>query len=384
MTSFRFTEPFVRNVTTDHQKEVCEDGLCLRIYPSGRKAWFVTYRNTSGRFRRVKLGIYPAVNLKAARRLARLRRAEVAEGRDPQEERLEARIPTQTFADLAALYISDHAKPNKRTWGDDERIIKKDLLPAWGSLPAKEIRRRDVADRVQAIMKRGAPIQANRTLALIGKIFAFALEREMVELNPRVGLSLPAKEKPRSRFLDEEEIQVLWEKLDLLNPVMASIYRFLLLTGQRSNTVVNLRHDHVSGDVWTVPSVLMKSGRTHRVFLSEQALSILRDNQLLVPDSPWGFPSWRKPGAPIQNMGKSLAELQSLCGFHFTRHDLRRTCATHLARLGCPRHLLTQVLDHADKSVTSIYDRYSYDEELREWMGTWGREVERLTGVLHS
>jgi len=379
MTTFRFTEPFVRNVTSDRQKEVCEHGLCLRIYPTGRKAWFVTYRNANGRFRRVKIGVYPAINLKAARKLARIRRAEIAEGRDPQEERMQARSPVGTFAELAQLYLDDHAKPNKRTWREDERSLKKDILPAWGNLVAREIRRRDVAERVQAVVKRGSPIQANRVLALIGKIFSFAVERELVELNPRVGLSFPSKEKPRSRFLDETEIQVMWRELTFQHPVVASIYRFLLLTGQRCNPVLRLRHDHIAGDIWTVPSALMKSGRSHRVFLSEPARNLLAENRRLVPDSPWAFPSMRKPGSPILNMGKSLARLQSACDFHFTRHDLRRTCATHLARLGCPWHILKQVLDHADNSVTSIYARYSYDDELRSWMGKWGQEVERLT-----
>jgi len=380
MRAFRFTEPFVRKVKTDRQKEVCEDGLCLRIYPSGRKAWFLAYRNAAGRFRKIKLGLYPSLNLKNARRLALVRRAEIAEGRDPQEERQEAKAPMQTFADLAALYISDYARPNKRTWKDDQRIIRKDLLPAWGRVPTNKIRRKDVAARVQTIMKRGAPVQANRTLALIGKIFAFALERELVDVNPRVGLSLPAKEEPRSRFLSVEEIQVFWEKLDGLTPVMASIYRFLLLTGQRCKPVLSIRHEDISGDIWTVPSDLMKSGRTHRVFLSPQALTIVCENQARFPENPWVFPSWRKPGEPVQNMGKSLDQLQNACGFHFTRHDLRRTCATHMARIGCPRHILTQVLDHADHSVTSIYDRYSYDDELREWMGKWGAEVARVVG----
>ncbi len=380
MSTFRFTEPFVRNATTDRQKEICEDGLCLRIYPSDRKAWFLAYRNASGRFRRVKLGQYPAINLKAARRLARLRQAEIAEGRDPQAEKKVARVPKLTFADLSTLYITDHAKPKKRTWASDDRLIRKELLPAWGHLPVREIHRRDVADRVQAIARRGAPIQANRVLSLIGKMFSFALERDIVELNPRVGLTPPGKENPRSRFLSVEEIRVLWLQLRQFNTVTPSIYRFLLLTGQRCHSTLNLRHDQISGDVWTVPEELMKSGRAHRVFLSEQARGILQENRERYPNSPWGFPSRRKMGSPVVEMGGSLKKLQNACGFHFTRHDLRRTCATHMARLGCPRHILTRVLDHADHSVTSIYDRYSYDDELREWTGKWGAELELITG----
>jgi integrase len=385
MSRFRFTEPLVRNITAERQKEICEDGLCLRVYPSGRKAWFLAYRNSSGRFRRVKLGNYPAVNLRAARRLARLRLAEVAEGRDPQEEKVAARAPaeeSQTFAALAALYLSEHARPKKKSWSQDQRYIERDLLPAWKDRLANEITRQDVVNLVQAIVQRGAPVGANRALALIGRIFSHGVERQIVEVNPRRGLSFPAKERPRSRVLDEAEIQVFWRQLELLRPVSASALRFLLLTGQRCTPVYKMRHEQVAGDIWNIPASVMKSGREHRVFLSAQALQILSINRSLFPKSPWVFPSPKDRNSHLSRAAPSaLNQLRELCGFHFTRHDLRRTCATHLSRLGCPRHLLMKILDHEPGEgggVTWIYDRYSYDDELREWMGRWGQEVERL------
>ncbi len=379
MPKLRFTEPFVRTVEADRQKEYCEDGLCLRVYASGRKVWFLPYRNEAGRFRRLKLGTYPALGLKQARSLARSRRGEVEQGADPQADRMRGREGEASFARLAALYMDSHAKAKKRSWKEDQRILEKDLLPVWKDRPAESITRREIAELVERIARRGAPIMANRTLALIGKICAFGVEREFLEHNPRVGLSMPSKERPRDRTLSMEEIKALWRELDRLPLLMASIFRVLLLTGQRSAPVMQMKKADIEGDIWTIPGTVMKSHHEHRVFFSSQCLEVLDRCRNEAPESAWMFPSLKKEDAPICAMGKALARVRSLCGFQFTRHDLRRTCATHLSRLGCPRHLLTQVLDHADGSVTSIYDRYSYDEELREWMGRWGREVERVT-----
>ena len=379
MPKLRFTEPFVRTVESDRQKEYCEDGLCLRVYATGRKVWFLPYRNQEGRFRRLKLGTYPALSLKQARSLARSRRGEVEQGADPQAERMRGREAEATFARLASLYMENHAKAKKRSWKEDQRILEKDLLPAWKDRPAESITRKEIAQLVERIARRGAPVMANRTLALVGKICTFGVEREILEHNPRVGLSWPAKEKPRDRTLTMEEIKLVWKALDTFPVFMGALFRVLLFTGQRSTPAMQMRKTDITGDVWTIPAEVMKSHHEHRVFLSPQCQEVLDRCVQEAPESPWVFPSPKKQDSPINSMGKALVRLRDVCGLHFTRHDLRRTCATHLSRLGCPRHLLIQVLDHSDGSVTSIYDRYSYDEELREWMGRWGREVERVT-----
>lgn len=379
MPKLRFTEPFVRNVTSNRQKEFCEDGLCLRVYATGRKVWFLPYRTEAGRFRRLKLGTYPAIGLKQARSLARSRRGEVEQGQDPQAERIKTRQRQETFGSLATIYLERHAKVKKRSWMEDERILNRELLPVWADREPATITRREIADLVEKIVERGSPIMANRTLALIGKVFSFAIEREIVEHNPRIGLSMPAKERARDRALTDEEIQKLWSILDTEPFVMASIFRILLLTAQRSRSVMTMRKEDLSGSVWSISEDAMKSQHSHRVFLSSLSLGIIQQCALEDPESPWVFPSSRKPGTPIAATGKALQRIRRRCGFHFTCHDLRRTCATHLSRLGCPRHLITLILDHADASVTGIYDRYSYEEELREWMERWGHEVYRLT-----
>ena len=63
----------------------------------------------------------------------------------------------------------------------------------------------------------------------------------------------------------------------------------------------------------------------------------------------------------------------------WTVHDLRRTVATGLAKLGCPRVVQDRILNHVDSSVSAIYDRHHYDAEARTWLQKWADYLEVLT-----
>ena len=69
----------------------------------------------------------------------------------------------------------------------------------------------------------------------------------------------------------------------------------------------------------------------------------------------------------------------------FRVHDLRRTCATGMARLGVPRSHISLVLDHV--SVTqgtitgAVYDKYSYDAEKRAALDKWSDHLVALLGL---
>jgi len=103
-----------------------------------------------------------------------------------------------TFGELATEYLERHAKLKKRSWREDERILRVDLLPRWRKRSAAEIDRRDVAEILDGIMDRGSPIMANRTKALVSKIFNFGIARGLVDHNPSLGVPQPALPRERS------------------------------------------------------------------------------------------------------------------------------------------------------------------------------------------
>lgn len=107
-------------------------GFGLRVYPSDRKAFVLSYRNATGRKRLITLGTYGRdLTLDQARAKATKELGKVLDGADPINERQKERN-IDTFADLSRLYIERHAS-TKRSGKEDERKINVDLLPRWGA-----------------------------------------------------------------------------------------------------------------------------------------------------------------------------------------------------------------------------------------------------------
>ncbi|MEO7135445.1 MAG: Arm DNA-binding domain-containing protein [Vicinamibacterales bacterium] len=105
-----------------------QPGLALRVTPTGAKSWAVLYRHR-GRLRRLTLGALKAIGLAEARTRARTAIAAAADGADPAAAKQGARR-VETIADLAADYIEKHAKRKKRSWREDDRMLRADILTA--------------------------------------------------------------------------------------------------------------------------------------------------------------------------------------------------------------------------------------------------------------
>ncbi len=173
-------------------------GLGLRLSSAGRKSWFVMYRH-AGRLRRYTIGTYPALGLADAREKAKELLHEAAKSNDPATQKQVSR-GAPTFGEIASQYIELYAKANPRSWKEDQRILDYDLLPKWKTVKAHEIKRRDIINLLDTIVQR-APIQANRTLALLRKLFNWAISRDLIEANPCTAVKMPAKENRKDRVL---------------------------------------------------------------------------------------------------------------------------------------------------------------------------------------
>ncbi len=398
----RFTDRALRALTPKRQRyEVWEDngkGLGLRISPSGRKSFIFMYRY-AGKTRRMTLGVFapPPDGLTLAD--AHLKHAEARKllirGIDPGAADVEARRALRdapTVSDLAAEYLERWAKPHKRSWAEDQRILEKDILPAWHNRKAKDITRRDVITLLDRIVDRGAPIVANRTLAVIRKMYNFGVQRDIVPTTPCTRIPMPAQERRRDRVLSADEIRAFWHGLDQANLARGTrlALRLQLATAQRTGEIVrasweefDLRHGW-----WTIPAERSKNGLPHRVPLSRCSLAILAAARSLSDQSPFVFPSPRlvrrdgtmaiRPIAPAALTRAVARNLDHFGGTHFTPHDLRRTAASMIASLGTRRTVLKMILNHVDNDVTAIYDRHSYDQEKRMALDAWGERLEEI------
>ncbi len=243
--------------------EVWEDGrtgLGVRVSPAGRKSWVFMYR-FNGKARRMGLGTYPAVGLASARVKHAKAKELLTKGDDPcalHVEKRRAERQAETVADLAAEYLEKWAKPRKRSAAEDERILNKDVLPAWGKRKAKDIRRRDVILLLDEIVERGSPMQANRTLAVVRRMFNFGISRDILDATPVAMVRAPAKENQRERVLAPEEIRVFWNGLDKapMSPAIKLALKLELVTGQRKGELVGaaLPEFDFEENVWTIPA----------------------------------------------------------------------------------------------------------------------------------
>ena len=370
-------------------------GLSLRITANDVRTWTVFYRDKHARQKRLTLGRYPAVTLAGARELAREALLKVAKGGDPVVEKQTAR-DVLTFGELAKEYIDNHAKPEKRSWAEDDRQLNANLLPRWRMRPAIEVTADDLLAVLNAKLRDGAPVAANRIRALVSRIYTFGAEQRLVPaaVNPVIGVKKPTKETTRDRVLTEDEIRRLWAACTTQSAYVCSWFRLRLVTAQRGGELLQMRWRDIDpkSHFWTIPAEFVKNAHGHRVFLSETARDLLKE----VPRAEaavWVFPKtlmgdYKHVGRRLaQSTRANIVTARKQTGAARERadirgHDLRRTAASFMASGGVPRFVISRILNHSEeKDITSVYDRYSYDAEKRRAMEFWDRQ---LTAVLAS
>lgn len=365
-----------------------EKGLGLRVSKTGRKTWVYVY-HFNGRSRRYTLGTYPTVGVADVRALHATAMSHVERGIDPgdayQMERSEARN-APTLAELATEYLEKHAS-KKKSGEKDRQMLERDVLPKWKALKAHEVTKRDVTKLLDEIVERGAPISANRVLALVRKMFNFGIERSLVEANPCDHISQPAPNGRRDRVLTHDEIRKFWFGL---SPAKMSegtklALKLQLVTAQRKGEIVNAEWSEINFEnrIWTIPASKSKNGQPHRVYLSDVATQLLTQLKHLAKQSRFWLPS-RVGDKPVVETSVDHAMRECLNGIGIvdvTPHDLRRTAASMMTSFKVPRLTVSKILNHTEPSVTAIYDRYGYDTEKQEALELWAEKLQEILEV---
>jgi len=380
-----------------------ERGFGVRITPKGVKTFIFKYRFDS-KVRWMTLGTYPQMNLADAHEAHADAWKVLRQGIDPGAQAIEEREverQAHTVADLTQEFLDSCAKAGKpkRSLPVYKRILAKDVLPEWGQRKAKDITRRDVKSLLNKVLDRGAPIMANRTLAVIRKMFNYAFDEEIIPISPCIKIKAPAPENQRDRVLSAAEIRAFWHGLDGEN--MKGVNAFIklalkleLASAQRKGECCAAAWEEIDLEEgwWTIPGEktmlrinlgvedgLAKNGRIHRVPLTPLAIEILQEARALSGDSPWVFPSPRtnRPLTPPAVNHAMRLRLNSL-GITFVPHDLRRTAASHMTGMGVPRLVVSKILNHSERGVTAVYDRHSYDREKRQALETWARKLQDI------
>ena len=362
-------------------------GLELRVQPDGTKVWSLRYR-VHGVRRRLRLGEYPRLGLAAARVTANRELRKVDGGIDPQAEREAARRAIErakqdSIEALADAYIERHAKPHKKSWRDDQSMLRNEILTAWKGRTVSSLTRRDCRALVQAIADRPAPIYANRILSLLSRMFRFAVAEELIDASPALELPKPGAEASSRTDRDPkpysaDEVRIIWAATEELAVPLRAIYRLGLMTGQRPGEISGMEWGEMDGAWWTIPGARTKNGRDHRVYLTQLALDELA-RVPRVDDDARVFRGYRGIRQQSEWNAKVFADVRRR---EKPRHALRDTVATGLAECGVAVEDIAKVLNHTyGPRVTAGYNAYGYDKEKRLALTKWSR---RLTGILEQ
>lgn len=434
------TDMLVRNLKPDDKEYTRREkgGFGVRVLPTGRKTFFYLYR-VDGHRRFLNLGEYyqpqkkgepksDRVTLEEARERYDMARLQVKAlksgfpgGADPVEDSRKRQAQREDYraapavTDLVNEYISKHAKIHKRSWQEDERLLNREIIPLWGKRKAADITKRDVTLLLEGVVDRGSPAMSNQVLKIVRKMFNFAVERDILQHTPCLGVKALAPNTKRERTLTEAEIKTLWANLDSvsISDEIKRALKLILVTAQRPGEVAGMHTREIDGRWWTIPAERAKNGRTHRVYLTDLALELIGDMTVTDPESggskPKGFifpcphknkvqpmdshalpvavrrnlvwPITDKNGKQLySNDGKPATE-NKLGIDQFTPHDLRRTAATFMAQMGNMDEVIDAVLNHAKQGVIKVYNLHKYDSEKQSALEDW--EL-KLTSILNG
>ncbi|MCP4764244.1 MAG: tyrosine-type recombinase/integrase [archaeon] len=362
-----------------------QPGLRMYVTPSGTKTFQFQVRSKElGKIVSRILGKYPALKINEAREQAAGLLSEVNAGVDIESKKrddLRKRLLDPTVKEFAKEFIEKYSMLKKRTWQEDQRILNKDVIPVIGNLQMTGVKKRDIVSVLDRVQDRGAMIACNRTLAVVSKMFNFALERDVIESFPVYGIKKRGEERSRDRILSDDEIKLLWKSLG--NTSVSMLLKFLLITGQRTGEIRQMLFSEIENDVLTIPSKRTKNKLIHIVPLSTMALHIVNEMKK-ISKSDFVFPGRAKVGGVDKCLDKNAAAhhfRKFLLNFDWNRttvHDLRRTVRSNLSKLRVRKTVAERILNHKEQGVAGVYDRHDYLEEKKEALQKWSDKLNKI------
>jgi len=360
-------------------------GLALRVTAGGKKSFALLYRY-QGQRRRLTIGRYPAIGLADARAKARAALETLEAGDDPgaqpEPAEAEAQPRRDTVAAVADEYLERHCKRNLRSWAEPERILRLYIKPELGEREVRELTRREVRDLVDGVVDSGKAVQGNRVLAVLHAMLNWALEREIIEVNPAAGVKKPTREKPRERVLNDDELVRVWRAADALGYPAGPCIKTLILTGVRRDEARLMQWSEVdlAKGQWTIPGERAKNGAPCVVPLAEAMLDLLDALPRFV-GGDYVFTAG-DGSTPYANLIKPKRRIERDSGVTGWRlHDLRRTAASGMGDLGIPGETIARVLNHSEGSIAGItarYNRADQTEAKRRALEAWAQHVTEL------
>ncbi len=350
-------------------------GLVLRV-GTRRRSWQLRAR-VNGDLRQARLGLYPLMGIGDARIAARdaIRRLEVGLPAEPQARET---APPRRTGELSLGGLIERYEQYKRgrgtgikNLGEQLRVLRVNLEP-WLGMPAAAITKADLREARDIIAERGKLGASNKLLAYCQPVFKWASQEDLIEHNFISDIVRLGAPQTRDRFLDDGEIASLWRATHGANTISMASYcrllRFLTLTGQRLGEAAAIDWQDVTNSVWHQAD--NKAGRPHNVPLSDLALRCMNGRAeagLVFAGESGRMSGWSKLKRKIDRRCEITEPWRV--------HDVRRTCASGMQRLGVDREVIAACLNHSIPGVTSVYMRDKLEPQKREALQAWAGHV---------
>ena len=364
-------------------------GLALRVAASG-KTWNLSFRIKGAGVRRLSLGRYEDLGLEAARQRANEITLAARQGRDliaDEGAKRDQHKQSFTVERLIDEYLSRRVTGRLRTAGEIERRLKRALAPMM-TRKAADVRRRDLRELLDAVADGGLVREAGHRRQAIGTMFKWALSQDIVETDPAYGLASYGLSQPRDRVLSEGEIRRLWRWLDNSGNIstgISDILKLQLCLGARVGEISGMRTEEFAEDdkgrlLWTLPAKRSKTKKarvTPILGLAAGIVSARAGEDVLFPN---------QSGEPHTSgsVGSQLRERAARMPIDkFNTHDLRRSAATMMTKLGLQLELVATIVGHTagGAGTATLVRHYVHDEFLDRkalGLGQWDRRLRSI------
>jgi integrase len=350
------------------------DNFGCRISQGGSRTFIVLL----GSGRRYTIGRYPIITLQDARTEAKRILAQRTLGSH--------RSPAITFKDALDLFITTHCEQHNKpsTAKETERTLRNHFLKTLRSRSLSQITTHHLSAVIDRLVFEQHPSAANHAFTAIRTFFRWAVRRRYIPHSPCEGMRLPTRPRQKDRVLDDADLGSVWRAAEEYGYPFGTIVQLLLCTAQRRGEISSLKWNYLNFDNRTITLPDTKNNRPHTFPLGDRALRILQNVPKL--ESDYLFPARGKNDRPFIGWSKGKKALDKKCGVDYDLHDLRRTAASGMAKLGVQLHVISKLLNHvsgtaAISGVSAVYNRHAYMDEMRVAVNAWEAH---LTAVLKS
>ncbi len=388
-------------------------GFGVKVTSSGAKTYIFAYRlgGREATKKRYTIGRHGSPWTPASARIKAGKLAElVRDGIDPMltdKERRKDAVELN-FGDYAERFIEAYPTlPRKSGRTRSPRwtayaasILRNRAVPEFKGKTIKGITKTAVASFLDTLVK--WPALRRNASAVLRQLFTWAVERGDIVISPLIGSKLPASVQSRDRVLSDDELTLVWKAAEEIDYPFGPLFRLLIATGQRREEVsaMDWRELDRANATWTLPASRAKNGKAHIVPLNALAMAALdavASNHGGESNGNWparGFVFTTTGNTAVSGhsgakgrLNAKIAVLSPETGSGLPMepwrvHDIRRTVATGLQRLGIRFEVTEAVLNHVSGSksgVAGVYQRHDWKEEKRAALEAWARHVAHLS-----